>query len=96
MDKIKKEDAKNLYDLIEHEARERQRLEAERRDRAKRIFNPPKIDTLNRTKGENKQDIHEWICEQSGQPADIHEWIKTQNQTKQKGEKLEWTKNKKN
>ncbi|HXG84819.1 MAG TPA: hypothetical protein VNI84_12420 [Pyrinomonadaceae bacterium] len=36
---------------------------------------------------ENKQDIHEWIHKQSGQPADIHEWIKTQNQTKQKGEK---------
>ncbi|MGI8641485.1 MAG: hypothetical protein ACR2MG_16260 [Pyrinomonadaceae bacterium] len=24
---------------------------------------------------ENKQDIHECIREQSGQPADIHEWI---------------------
>jgi len=36
---------------------------------------------------ENKQDIHEWIREQSGQPADIHEWIETQNQAEQKGEK---------
>jgi len=36
---------------------------------------------------ENKQDIHEWMCEQSGQPTDIHEWIKTQNQAEQKGEK---------
>jgi hypothetical protein len=36
---------------------------------------------------ENKQDIHEWIREQSGQPADIHEWLETQNQVKQTGEK---------
>ncbi len=47
---------------------------------------------------ENKQDIHEWIREQSGRQTskdtesgfleqDIHEWIKTQNQTKQIGEK---------
>ena len=36
---------------------------------------------------ENKQDIHEWIREQSGQPADIHEWIEMQNQADQKGEK---------
>ncbi len=36
---------------------------------------------------ENKQNIHEWIREQSGQPADIHEWIEMQNQAEQKGEK---------
>ncbi len=33
---------------------------------------------------ENKQDIHEWIREQSGQPADIHEWIETQNKAEQR------------
>jgi hypothetical protein len=33
---------------------------------------------------ENKQDIHEWIREQSGQPADIYEWIETQNKAEQR------------
>jgi hypothetical protein len=36
---------------------------------------------------ENKQDIHEFIHGQSGQPSDIHEWIEMQNQADQKGEK---------
>ncbi len=39
---------------------------------------------------ENKQDIHKWIREQSGQPADIHEFIDQQK----KAEKTETEKNK--
>ncbi len=54
-DEIKKEDAKNLYDLIEHEARERQRLEAERRQKIKEVFNRSKSNNpIDRIKGENK------------------------------------------
>jgi len=33
---------------------------------------------------ENKQNIHEWIHGQSGQPADIYEWIETQNKAEQR------------
>jgi hypothetical protein len=54
MNEIRKQDVKNRFDLIRYEAQERQRLEAERQNRANEIFNRPKTDTLNRTKGENK------------------------------------------
>ncbi len=33
---------------------------------------------------ENKQNVHQWLREQSGQPADIHEWIHEQNQAEQR------------
>ena len=33
---------------------------------------------------ENKQNIHEWIHGQSGQPGDIYEWIETQNKAEQR------------
>ncbi len=32
---------------------------------------------------ENKQDIHEWIREQSGQPTDLHEWLQMQREQNQ-------------
>ncbi len=54
INETKKEDAKNFYNLIEHEARERQRLETERRQKLKEIFNRSKSSNpLDRIKGEN-------------------------------------------
>ncbi len=54
MSDLPKQDAPNLYDKIRYEAQEKQRLEAERQDRAKQIFNRPKTDTLNQAKGDSK------------------------------------------
>jgi hypothetical protein len=53
MEEIKKEDAKNFYNLIEQEARERQRLETERRQKLKEIFNRSSSNPFDRIKGEN-------------------------------------------
>ncbi len=48
------EDSPNRYDKIREEMREKQRVEAERKQRAKEMFNQPKNDLLDRFKGENK------------------------------------------
>jgi hypothetical protein len=53
MEETKKEDAKDFYNLIEHEARERQRVETERRQKLKEIFNRSEGNPFDRIKKEN-------------------------------------------
>jgi hypothetical protein len=54
MSETPKEDSTNLYDKIREEMREKQRVEAERKQRTEEMFNEPKNDLLDRFKGENK------------------------------------------
>jgi hypothetical protein len=55
MQDIKKQDIKNRFDLIRYEAQERQRLEAERRQKIKEMFNHSKSSNpLDRINGEKK------------------------------------------
>ncbi len=55
MSEIRKQDIKNCFDLIRYKAQERRRLEAERQQKIKEMFNRSKSSNpFDRIKGENK------------------------------------------